>query len=94
MSHELDDNIERREHILAKIRQYPQGVSVDQLTKIIMEIGYNLRGAKEKIRELKFMGYIKPHGPTRLIAKSLDAEGSVTHTRTREKKGKVEKDVG
>ncbi len=37
MSHELEDNIDRRKHILAKIRQYPKGVSSDELIRIIME---------------------------------------------------------
>jgi polysaccharide deacetylase 2 family uncharacterized protein YibQ len=60
MSHELDDNKERRKHILAKMRQYPNGLPLQKLTAIIMdEFGYNLRGAKEKIRELSYMGAIK-----------------------------------
>lgn len=61
MSHELDDNIERRLHILAKIRQHQKGVNLTTLTRIIMEMGYNLRGAKEKIKELSYGGWIKEH---------------------------------
>jgi polysaccharide deacetylase 2 family uncharacterized protein YibQ len=59
MSHELEDNQERRRHILAKMRQYPRGASYQRLVTVIMEMGYNLRGAKEKVKELQFMGYIK-----------------------------------
>jgi hypothetical protein len=59
MSHELDDNIERRHRIIAKIRQHPKGVSLTTLTRIIMEMGYNLRGAKEKIKELSYGGWIR-----------------------------------
>ncbi|MEM2146237.1 MAG: hypothetical protein QXZ30_02745 [Candidatus Bilamarchaeaceae archaeon] len=60
MSHELEDNKERRQHILAKMRQYPNGLPLQKLTALIMnEFGYNLRGAKEKIKELSFMGLIK-----------------------------------
>jgi hypothetical protein len=61
MSHELEDNQERRRHILAKMRQYPNGLPYQKLVAMIMEIGYNLRGAKEKVKELSFMGYIKEH---------------------------------
>lgn len=59
MSHELDDNIERRRRICAKVRQHSRGVTMTALTRIIMEMGYNLRGAKEKIRELNYGGWIK-----------------------------------
>lgn len=59
MSHELEDNKERRIHFLAKIRQHPNGLPLQKLTTLIMEEGYNLRGAKEKIRELQYMGLIK-----------------------------------
>lgn len=59
MSHELDDNIERRRRICAKVRQHPKGVSMTTLHRIIMDMGYNLRGAKDKIRELTYGGWIK-----------------------------------
>ena len=60
MSHELEDNKERRRHILAKLRQYPNGLPYQKLVAMIMDdFGYNLRGAKEKIKELSFMGLIK-----------------------------------
>jgi hypothetical protein len=59
MSHELDDNKERRVHFVAKMRQHPNGLPLQKLTTLIMEEGYNLRGAKEKIRELAYMGLIK-----------------------------------
>jgi polysaccharide deacetylase 2 family uncharacterized protein YibQ len=60
MSHELEDNKERRRHILAKMRQYPNGLPYQKLVAMIMdEFGYNLRGAKEKVTELSYMGYIK-----------------------------------
>ena len=52
MSHELLENIDRRKRILAKVRQYPNGVSHKKLMQIVMDMGYNFRGAKEKIREL------------------------------------------
>ena len=60
MSHELEDNKERRRHILAKMRQHPNGLPYQKLVAMIMdEFGYNLRGAKEKVKELHFMGHIK-----------------------------------
>ena len=60
MSHELEDNKERRRHIIAKMRQNPRGLPLQKLTAMIMdEFGYNLRGAKEKIKELSYMGLIK-----------------------------------
>jgi hypothetical protein len=59
VSHELEDNVERRKHILAKLRQYPNGLPLLKLTVIITDIGYNLRGAKEKIKELSVRGEIK-----------------------------------
>ena len=60
MSHELEDNKERRRHILAKMRQNPKGLPYQKLVAMVMaEFGYNLRGAKEKVRELSYMGLIK-----------------------------------
>jgi polysaccharide deacetylase 2 family uncharacterized protein YibQ len=60
MSHELEDNKERRRHILAKMRQHSNGLPHQKLVAMIMdEFGYNLRGAKEKVKELSYMGYIK-----------------------------------
>jgi hypothetical protein len=60
MSHELDDNKERRRHILAKLRQYPRGLPLQKLVAMIMEeFGYNLRGAQEKVKELSYIGLIK-----------------------------------
>jgi polysaccharide deacetylase 2 family uncharacterized protein YibQ len=60
VSHELEDNKERRRHILAKMRQHTTGLPYQKLVAMIMdEFGYNLRGAKEKVKELHFMGYIK-----------------------------------
>lgn len=60
MSHELEDNKERRRHILAKMRQFQNGLPYQKLVAIIMdEFGYNLRGAKEKVKELSYMGLIK-----------------------------------
>jgi hypothetical protein len=59
LSHELEDNIERRARILAKMRQYPNGLPYTKLVAMIMkELGYNLRGAKEKVKELHYMGDI------------------------------------
>jgi len=78
MSHELDDNIERRQRILAKIRQHAKGVSVLALTRIIMEMGYNLRGAKDKIREMSYGGWIKEQNGLWFDADSL------SHARKRE----------
>ena len=58
VSHELDDNLERRERILAKMRQHPKGLSLLALHRIIMDMGYNLRGAKDKVKELHYRGKI------------------------------------
>jgi enoyl reductase-like protein len=60
LSHELDDNKERRQRILALMRQHPEGLSLQKLKAIIMdELGYNLRGASDKVKEMSFMGVIK-----------------------------------
>ncbi|MHA2407286.1 MAG: hypothetical protein ACXACA_02805 [Candidatus Ranarchaeia archaeon] len=59
MSHELEENIDRRKRITAKVRQHSNGVSQRKLMQIIMDIGYNFRGAKEKIRELLYAGWLK-----------------------------------
>ncbi|MFX1521533.1 MAG: hypothetical protein ACFFCD_16620 [Promethearchaeota archaeon] len=59
MSHELEDNLERRKRILAKMRQYPKGLSLLALHRIIMDLGYNLRGAKDKVKELHYGGKIR-----------------------------------
>lgn len=86
MSHELDDNIERRQHILARIRQCPKGVNVSRLQRIIMDMGYNLRGAKDKITEMRCGGYIKEQGGFWFDADTL------SHTRRKEEgNGKVAK---
>jgi hypothetical protein len=60
LSHELDDNKERRQRILALMRQHPEGLSLQKLKAVIMEeLGYNLRGATDKVKEMLFMGLIK-----------------------------------
>jgi hypothetical protein len=60
MSHELEDNKERRRHILSKMRQHSNGLPYQKLVAMIMAVfGYNLRGAKEKVKELSYMGLIK-----------------------------------
>ena len=74
MSHELEDNIDRRKHILAKVRQYPKGVTSDQLQCIIMEMGYNLRGAREKIKELQYGHWLKQTPEGRLKVKESDSD--------------------
>ena len=89
MSHELDDNIERRQRILAKMRQYPRGVDLVALTRIIMDMGYNLRGAKDKIKELQYGGWIKEQN-----LRFFDAD-TLSHARKREEgKGMVAKGSG
>ena len=89
MSHELDDNIERRRRICAKVRQHPRGVTMTALTRIIMEMGYNLRGAKEKIKELTYGGWIKEKD-----LMFFDAE-ALPHKRKKEEgKGMVTKGSG
>jgi hypothetical protein len=88
MSHELDDNIERRQRILAKIRQNPRGVGVMKLTRIIMDMGYNLRGAKDKLKEMSYGGWIKEQNGFWFDADTL----SHTHARRKEEgNGKVAK---
>ena len=58
MSHELEDNLERQERILAKMRQYRKSIPLLTLHRIIMDMGYNLRGAKAKVKELQYRGKI------------------------------------
>jgi hypothetical protein len=88
MSHELEDNKERRQHILAKMRQYPRGLSYQKLVAMIMEMGYNLRGAKEKVKELSFMGYIKERNLYWFDADTLKREEG----RSKVKQGSVQED--
>ena len=89
MSHELDDNIERRLRIVAKLRQYPKGVDLTTLTRIIMEMGYNLRGAKDKIQELRYGAWIKEQNLRWFATDTL------THARKREEgSGMVAKGSG
>lgn len=75
MSHELEDNIDRRKHILAKIRRHPRGVTPDQLIILIMEMGYNLRGAREKAKELRFGRWttVTPEGRIKVRDSNSDA---------------------
>lgn len=74
MSHELEDNIDRRNHILGKVRRHPKGVTSDQLIRMIMEMGYNLRGSREKIKELKYGGWLKATSENRLMVKDSDSD--------------------
>ena len=94
MSHELEDNQERRKHILAKLRQYPRGLPNQRLDAIIMEMGYNLRGAKEKRRELSYMGLIKERGGYWFDAETLAYSDALKREeeRSKVKQGSVQED--
>jgi len=50
MSHELEDNIERRRLIIGAVPT--EGLTRDDLIEHIMNYGYNERGARSKITEL------------------------------------------
>jgi len=53
MSHELEDNKERRRHILAKMRQHPNGLPYQKLVAMVMEeFGYNLKLSQMRDAEL------------------------------------------
>ena len=57
MSHELDDNIRRRQAIVLSIPK--RGLTQKQFLRHIMMYGYNLRGAQNKAKELRFLGLVK-----------------------------------
>lgn len=59
MSHELTENLKRRHQILVQLQQRPRGADITTLTQIIMGLGYTFRGAKRKIKELMYGGWIK-----------------------------------
>jgi hypothetical protein len=88
MSHELEDNLERRAHILAKMRQHGRRVPLLTLHRIIMDMGYNLRGAKEKVRELHHHGDIKEQNGYWIPADALKREEG----RRKVKQGSVQED--
>ena len=91
MSHELEDNKERRKRILAKMRQHPSGMSYQKLVAMIMSVfGYNLRGAKEKVRELSFMGSIKEKDLRWFDASTLIQSHSSDKERLKVTKGSVQ----
>lgn len=50
MSHELEDNIERRKRIIQTMTT--EGISEEDFLIHVMNFGYNVRGAREKVREL------------------------------------------
>ena len=94
MSHELEDNKERRRHILAKVRQYP-GMSNQKLLSMIMnDFGYNFRGAKEKVKELAFMGLIKERNFLWFDAETLAHSDALKREKERSKvkQGSVQED--
>jgi hypothetical protein len=94
MSHELEDNQERRRHILAKMRQHPNGLPYQKLVAMVMEMGYNLRGAKEKVKELHFMGYIKERNSYWFDAETLARSDALKREKERSKvkQGSVQED--
>lgn len=57
MSHELDDNIERRKIIVSLIPK--KGLLPMDFLRLVMSLGYNERGAKSKVKELKFLRYVE-----------------------------------
>ena len=56
MSHELDDNIERRKIIVSLIPK--KGLMPRDFLRLVMSLGYNERGAKSKVKELKFLRFV------------------------------------
>lgn len=57
MSHELDDNIERRKQIVTMIPS--KGLLPNEFLRLVMSLGYNDRGARAKVKELKFLRYVE-----------------------------------
>jgi len=57
MSHELDDNIERRKIIVSLIPR--KGMLPRDFLRLVMSLGYNERGAKAKVKELKFLRLVE-----------------------------------
>ena len=56
LSHELDDNISRRQTIVLNMGH--KGFFPQQFLKLIMSFGYNMRGALAKKKELMFLGMV------------------------------------
>lgn len=56
MSHELRDNQLRRKEIIAQIPDV--GFTVYEMMSLIMDWGYNQRGADAKLRELTYLKMI------------------------------------
>lgn len=95
MSHELEDNKERRRHILARMRQYQNGLPYQKLVAMIMdEFGYNLRGAKEKVKELSYMRLIKENNLCWFDAETLAISDALKREKERlkVKQGSVQED--
>jgi len=57
MSHELEEHIERRVFIVVSMPS--AGLTPQDFLRLIMSVGYNLRGAKDKAKELHFLGLVE-----------------------------------
>ncbi len=57
MSHELDDNIERRKIIVSLIPK--KGQFCLDFLRLVMSLGYNERGARAKVKELKLLRLVE-----------------------------------
>jgi hypothetical protein len=57
MSHELDDNVDRRKFIVSLIPK--KGLYPQEFLRVVMSLGYNMRGAKAKVKELKFLRMVE-----------------------------------
>lgn len=69
MSHELDDNIERRKQIVMLIPS--KGLTPNDFLRLIMDQGYNHRGAQSKAKELRFLKMIEEKDGKVFAAQSL-----------------------
>jgi hypothetical protein len=84
MSHELEDNVERRSLIVGSMPS--SGLIKDDLLKHIMQWGYNPRGAKDKLKELLMLDLIVIKGNKYYPVRK------VQHTHTSDNKPKQDGD--
>lgn len=75
MSHELDENIRRRELIVSMIPK--KGMEPRKFAELVMSCGYSQRGAYEKIKELKFLHMVEEKaGLVYAVARTSDNKTS------------------
>jgi hypothetical protein len=92
MSHELEDNIERRKLIVQSMPL--EGLYEHEFIQHIMEFGYNSRGARQKMRELLYLKTVTIKGnkyyPIKTVTRTRARARAERDTHTHEGGDKVE----